>query len=182
MVKIFETGIADLIVIEPRVFEDSRGHFFETYKFSQFIEKGISDKIVQINQSFSNQNVVRGLHFQHNPHGQAKLVKCLSGEIYDVAVDLRKSSPTFGKYFGINLSDENKKMLYIPIGFAHGFSVISPTAEVEYAVFGSEYEPKSEGGIKFDDADLKIDWQVKNPIVSEKDQILPALKDLKQLF
>jgi len=182
MVKILETEIADLIVIEPRVFEDSRGHFFETYKFSQFSSKGIVDNIVQINQSFSNQNVVRGLHFQVNPHGQAKLVKCLEGEIYDVAVDLRKSSPTFGKYFGINLSSENKKMLYIPVGFAHGFSVISSTAKVEYAVFGGEYEPKSEGGIRFDDADLKIDWQVKNPIVSEKDQILPAFKDLAKFF
>lgn len=182
MVKTFETEIADLIIIEPQVFEDSRGHFFETYKFSQFFAKGISDKIVQINQSFSNQNVVRGLHFQANPHGQAKLVKCLEGEIYDVAVDLRKSSPTFGKYFGINLSSENKKMLYIPVGFAHGFSVISSTAKVEYAVFGGEYAPQSEGGIKFDDADLKINWQVENPIVSDKDRVLPALKDLKQLF
>lgn len=182
MVKIINTEIADLKIIEPQTFQDERGYFFETYKFSKFAEEGIVEKIVQINQSFSHQNVIRGLHFQNNPHGQAKLVKCLSGEIYDVAVDLRKSSPTFGQHFGINLSSDNKKMLYIPIGFAHGFSVISTTAQVEYAVFGAQYAPQSEGGIRFDDADLKIDWQIKNPIVSTKDQVLPRLKDLKHLF
>jgi len=182
MTKIINTEIADLKIIEPQIFQDERGYFFETYKFSKFLEEGISDKIVQINQSFSNQNVIRGLHFQTSPYGQAKLVKCLSGEIYDVAVDLRKSSPTFGRHFGVNLSGENKKMLYIPVGFAHGFSVISAEARVEYAVFGAEYQPKAEAGIKFDNEDLNIDWKVKNPIVSVKDKILPALKDLKNLF
>lgn len=182
MVKIINTEIADLKIIEPQIFKDERGYFFETYKFSEFLEEGISDKIVQINQSFSYQNVIRGLHFQVEPYGQAKLVKCLTGEIYDIAVDLRKSSPTFGKHFSINLSSENKKMLYIPIGFAHGFSTLSETAQVEYAVFGGEYNTQSESGIRHDDADLNIDWQVKNPIVSKKDEQLPLLKDSNRFF
>lgn len=177
-----ETGILDLKVIEPKIFKDERGYFFETYKKSTLEEIGIKENLLQINQSFSLQNVVRGLHFQIGEKAQGKLVRCISGEIYDVAVDLRKSSKTFGKTFGINLSAENKKMLYVPIGFAHGFSVLSKDAEVEYAVFGSQYHKESEAGIRFDDVDLKINWQVKNPIVSDKDKILPAFKDLKHFF
>ena len=180
--NVVETGINDLKIVEPRVFGDERGYFFEAYKFSEYCEKGIEGKIVQVNQSFSNENVVRGLHFQVGDSAQAKLVRCLSGEIYDVAVDLRKSSPTFGKVFGINLSAENKKMLYIPIGFAHGFSTLSKTAEIIYNVFGGEYNPAAESGIRFDDETLKIDWQVENPIVTEKDLALPYLRDLKTFF
>ncbi len=180
--KIDSVFINDLKVVEPKAFEDDRGFFFEVYKSSLFEESGISGKILQSNQSFSVQNVVRGLHFQKHNFGQAKLVRCLSGEIYDVAVDLRANSATFGKYFGINLTAENRKMLYIPVGFAHGFSVISKTAEVFYDVFGSEYNKESEGGLRFDDVDLAIDWKVAKPIVSQKDLILPSLKDLNYRF
>lgn len=180
--KFRETNIENLKVVEPRAFEDSRGYFFESYKFSDFEQNGISQKIIQVNQSFSSKNVVRGLHFQKGEYAQAKLVRCLSGKVYDVAVDLRKNSKTFGQHFGVELSSENKLMLYIPIGFAHGFSVLSDTAEISYNVFGGEYNKESEGGLRFDDTDLKIDWQVETPLVSEKDQELPFLKDFKEFF
>ncbi len=165
--------ISDLKIITPRLFKDSRGYFFESYKHSAFKEIGINDNFIQSNQSLSYKGVVRGLHFQIGNSAQAKLVRCLRGEVYDVAVDLRKNSPTFGQHFGINLSAENRAMLYIPIGFAHGFSVLSDEAEVFYNVSGGEYNPKSEGGIRFDDPSLAIDWKVSNPIVSEKDLLLP---------
>lgn len=171
-----------LKIITPKIFKDSRGYFFETHKASAFKEFGLEDNFIQTNQSFSHQNVVRGLHFQIGKSAQAKLVRCLRGEIYDVAVDLRKSSPTFGKFCGIHLSAENNVMFYIPIGFAHGFSTLSESAEVSYNVSGCEYDQKSESGIKFDDPDLAIDWKVKNPIVSDKDQILPFLNDQKNFF
>jgi dTDP-4-dehydrorhamnose 3,5-epimerase len=180
--NIIETSIKGLKVIEPKAFEDDRGFFFESYKSSVFNANGVEGKILQVNQSFSVKNVVRGLHFQKYDYGQAKLVRCLSGEIYDVAVDLRKNSPTFGQYFGVNLTSQNRLMLYIPIGFAHGFSVLSKTAEVSYDVFGAEYNKASEGGIRFDDPDLNIDWKVEGPIVSEKDLVLPFLKELKEFF
>ncbi len=173
---------AGLKIIEPKIFKDSRGYFFETYKSSDFKSFGLSDDFIQTNQSFSFQNVVRGLHFQTGKSAQAKLVRCLRGEIYDVAVDLRKNSITFGKFFGIHLSAQNKVMFYIPIGFAHGFSVLSEDAEVSYNVSGGEYDQKSEAGIRFDDPSLAIDWKVKNPIVSDKDQILPFLNDLPNFF
>lgn len=171
-----------LKIIEPKIFKDDRGYFFETYKASSFKEMGLADEFVQANQSFSIKGVIRGLHFQTAASAQAKLVRCLRGEIYDVALDLRKSSPTFGKYFGIILSAQNRQMFYIPKGFAHGFSTLSDEAEVLYNVSGGEYDPKSEGGVRFDDPEIAIDWQVKNPIVSDKDKILPFLKDLKNFF
>ena len=168
---------ADLAIIKPRIFSDERGHFYESYKYSDF-EKGlIKDNFLQDNHSYSTYGVVRGMHFQVSPKQQSKLVRCIKGEIFDCVVDLRRSSKAFGKVFGINLSEENKLMLYVPEGFAHGFSVLSKEAEVSYKV-SAEYDPKSEQGIRFDDPDLAIDWKVKNPIVSSKDQILPFLKDL----
>lgn len=179
--KFTTNEFAGVFIVEPRIFHDERGYFCETYKYSDFKAGGIFDNFVQDNHSFSKQGVVRGLHFQVAPRAQAKLVCCLKGEIYDCIVDLRKSSPTFGKYFGINLSAENKLMLYVPVGFAHGFSTLSQTAEVSYKV-SDEYDPKSEFGLKFDDPEIAIDWKVSNPIVSAKDQILPNLKDLKTLF
>lgn len=180
---IVETNqFSGLKIITPKLFKDSRGYFFETYKASAFKEFGLADDFIQTNQSFSFQNVVRGLHFQTGQSAQAKLVRCLRGEIYDVAVDLRKNSPTFGKFFGIHLSAENNVMFYIPVGFAHGFSVLSEEAEVSYNVSGGEYDQKSEAGIRFDDPSLAIDWKVKNPIVSDKDQILPFLNDLPNFF
>lgn len=177
-----ESGIEGLFSLEPNVFQDSRGYFFESYKASAFKELGISEKIVQSNQSNSSKGVIRGLHFQTGQSAQAKLVKCTLGEIYDVAVDLRKDSKTYGQHFGLTLSAENKKMLYIPKGFAHGFSVLSESADVFYNVFGGEYNKASEGGLRFDDPDLNIDWQVRNPIVSDKDVALPFLKQFNSDF
>ncbi|MBM3579275.1 MAG: dTDP-4-dehydrorhamnose 3,5-epimerase [Alphaproteobacteria bacterium] len=168
----------DVVVIEPRLFHDERGYFCETYKASQFRTGGISDEFIQDNQSFSKYGVIRGLHFQHAPKAQAKLVRCIAGEIYDCIVDLRRSSKTFGKHFGINLSAENKLMLYVPAGFAHGFSTLSQTAEVCYKV-SAEYDPKLDAGLRFDDPDLAIDWKVSGtPLVSSKDSALPLFRDL----
>lgn len=178
-----QTGIEGLLVFEPRVFEDSRGYFFEAYNEAVFHEAGVKYKFVQDNQSFSKYGVIRGLHYQLNPNAQCKLVRVLEGSILDVAVDIRKNSPTFGKHFSIELSAENKKQLLIPHGFAHGFSVLSPTAAVLYKC-DALYSKESEGGIIFNDADLAIDWKVPeaDAVVSEKDIILPSFKECKNNF
>ena len=167
-----------LIVCEPAVFGDSRGYFFESYNQALFQKNGIDSNFVQDNQSWSSQGVIRGLHYQLNPYAQAKLVRVLEGVILDVAVDIRRGSPTFGKHFSIELSAENKKQLFIPAGFAHGFSVLSETASVLYKC-DQFYNKQSEGGIRFDDPELNIDWGVdlKQAVVSEKDIELPFLKD-----
>lgn len=170
-----------LKIIDPKLFRDERGYFYESYKHSVFSANGISHDFPQDNQSFSVRGVVRGLHFQTSPKAQAKLVRCVKGEVYDVAVDLRKSSKTFGKFFGINLSEKNKLMFFIPEGFAHGFSALSSEAELLYKT-SAEYDPSCEFGIRWNDEDLAIDWGVENPIVSAKDQVLPAFKDLKHFF
>jgi dTDP-4-dehydrorhamnose 3,5-epimerase len=178
-----QTNIPGLLVFEPKVFEDSRGYFFESYNENVFKEQGIDLRFVQDNQSSSSYGVLRGLHYQLPPHAQTKLVRVLSGKIFDVAVDIRKGSPTFGKHFGIELSAENKKQLFIPGGFAHGFSVLSEKAEVLYKC-DAFYNKESDAGIKYDDASLGIDWRIPfvEAIVSEKDKILPALKDCKNTF
>lgn len=178
-----ETGIEGLLVFEPRVFEDSRGYFFEAYNEAVFHEAGVTYRFVQDNQSFSNYGVIRGLHYQLNPHAQCKLVRVLEGRILDVAVDIRKNSPTFGRHFSVELSAENKKQLLIPHGFAHGFSVLSATAAVMYKC-DALYSKESEGGIVFNDPDLAIDWKIpeSDAIVSEKDIILPFFKDCKNNF
>lgn len=170
-----KTTINDLLIINPSIFKDERGYFFEAYNKSKFKENGINYNFIQDNQSFSKRGVIRGLHLQINPFAQAKLVRVLEGEILDVAVDLRKKSPTFGQHFSVILSAENKKQLMIPHGFAHGFSVLSQTASVLYKV-DQVYDKESERGIRYDDPILAIDWQV-NPdevIVSEKDLVLPG--------
>ncbi|MCU7548024.1 dTDP-4-dehydrorhamnose 3,5-epimerase [Chitinophagaceae bacterium LB-8] len=170
--------IPGLIIVEPTVFADSRGYFFEAYNQAVFNQNGITCNFVQDNQSKSSYGVIRGLHYQLNPHAQSKLVRVLEGVIYDVAVDIRKGSPTFGKHFGIELSADNKKQLLIPAGFAHGFSVLSETAVVMYKC-DALYNKQSEGGIRFDDVTLGIDWKVEpaRAIVSEKDLQLPVFKD-----
>jgi dTDP-4-dehydrorhamnose 3,5-epimerase len=170
------TKIPGLLVFEPKVFADSRGYFFESYNANIFRQEGIDIVFVQDNQSSSGYGVIRGLHYQLNPHAQTKLVRVLSGSILDVAVDMRKGSPTFGQPFTIELSAENKKQLFVPKGFAHGFSVLSEKAEVLYKCDGF-YNKESEGGIRFDDASLNIDWKipVEKAIISEKDKVLPAL-------
>ena len=173
-----ETGLPDLIICEPNVFEDNRGYFFESYNQSNFSEAGLNYQWVQDNQSQSNYGVVRGLHFQHPPFAQTKLIRVLNGKILDVVVDIRKGSPSFGKVFIIELSSENKLQLLVPKGFAHGFSVLSPKAEVLYKC-DSLFNKSSEGSILWNDPDLAIDWKIPSTdaIVSEKDKLQPKFKD-----
>ncbi|WP_205513649.1 dTDP-4-dehydrorhamnose 3,5-epimerase [Longitalea arenae] len=178
-----DTGIPGLLVFEPMVFDDSRGYFYEAYNQKIFGGAGIETKFVQDNQSRSTYGVIRGLHYQIPPYAQAKLIRVLVGAILDVAVDIRKGSPTFGKVFAIELSAANKKQLYIPAGFAHGFSVLSDTAEVLYKC-DQFYHKASEHGILYNDPVLQIDWKVplENAIVSEKDQVLPLFADCVNPF
>ncbi|MFT3824915.1 MAG: dTDP-4-dehydrorhamnose 3,5-epimerase [Chitinophagaceae bacterium] len=178
-----ETGIQGLVVFEPRVFEDSRGFFFESFNEKTFSDQGIPMPFVQDNQSKSSYGVIRGLHYQLAPHAQSKLVRVLVGKILDVAVDIRKGSPTYGKVYSIELSGENKKQLYIPKGFAHGFSVLSETAEVLYKC-DAFYDKASEGGIVYNDATLNIDWQIPadKAIVSEKDVVNATFAECKNNF
>jgi dTDP-4-dehydrorhamnose 3,5-epimerase len=172
-----ETTLPGVILIKPAKYGDSRGFFMETFRKSVFEEHGIKAGFVQDNFSFSGKYTLRGLHFQRGDAAQAKLVKVFSGEILDVAVDLRKNSPTFGEHIAIHLNDENHHMLYIPEGFAHGFSVLSETASVYYKC-NRYYDAESEGGLFWNDPDLKIDWKVTKPLISEKDQKQPKFKDL----
>jgi dTDP-4-dehydrorhamnose 3,5-epimerase len=174
-----ETGFEGLLVLEPKVFKDSRGFFFESYSRKRMEEHGIPYDFIQDNQSHSSHGIIRGLHFQKAPHEQAKLVWVIAGSVFDVAVDLRPSSPTYGNWYGIELSAENFLQLLIPGGFAHGFSVLSDHAIVQYKC-DQYYQPESESGIRFDDPDLGIDWRIEaNKIqVSEKDSVLPYLKQL----
>ncbi|EEB73738.1 dTDP-4-dehydrorhamnose 3,5-epimerase [Thermococcus sp. AM4] len=168
--------IPDVILIKPKVFGDERGFFMETYKKPDFESAGIKGEFVQDNHSRSRYGVLRGLHFQREPYAQAKIVRVVRGVIYDVAVDLRKNSPTFGKWVGVILSEFNKWQLYIPRGFAHGFLVLSDVADVIYKV-DNVYAPDYEGGIIWNDPELDIDWPVDEPIVSEKDRKLPTLRE-----
>jgi len=169
-------GIPGLILIGPKVFEDERGFFMETYKMSDFLTTGIKGTFVQENHSRSSKGVLRGLHYQNPPFAQGKLVRVVRGEIFDVAVDIRKGSPTWGKWVGVILSEENKNILYVPAGLAHGFCVLSEIAEVIYKTT-AVYSPESEAGIVWNDEDLNIDWRVKEPVLSEKDRNLPSLKN-----
>lgn len=177
------THIKDLVVLTPAVFEDDRGYFFEAYNKRKLSDLGIQIDFVQDNQSFSKKGTLRGLHYQNPPFAQTKLVRVLQGEIMDVAVDLRKGSPTYGKHFSLVLSSENKKQLLVPQGFAHGFSVLSETAVVSYKC-DQYYNKQSEGGIRFDDASLNIDWgmEVANAIVSDKDLVLPTFENCNSQF
>jgi len=177
------THIPGLVIFEPRVFEDSRGYFFEAYNAAVFKEEGIDLPFIQDNQSFSRRGVIRGLHYQLDPHAQSKLVRVLEGSILDVAVDIRKGSPHFGKYVAIELSADNKKQLLIPPGFAHGFSVLSETATVLYKC-DALYHKESEGGIRFDDPALDIDWKIPQgqQIISDKDAALPLFRDCRNNF
>lgn len=178
-----KTEISGVLIFEPKVLEDSRGYFYESYNELVFHQAGINNHIVQDNQSLSGYGVIRGLHYQLAPHAQMKIVRVIQGIILDVAVDIRKGSPTFGKSFSIELSEENKKQLYIPAGFAHGFSVLSQTATVLYKC-DSFYNKESEGGIRFDDPALNIDWKIPagRAVISDKDKQLPLLADCKNNF
>jgi dTDP-4-dehydrorhamnose 3,5-epimerase len=181
--KVIETHIQGLFVIEPRVFEDARGYFFESFNQLNLEKAGIEYKFVQDNQSKSGFGVLRGLHYQLEPKAQTKLVRVLEGKIYDIAVDVRKGSPTFAQWFGLELSAENKKQLLIPKGFAHGFSVLSESATVFYKC-DEFYAPEFDAGIIYNDPDLNIDWKIPAEKVnlSEKDGKLPLFRDAKNNF
>ena len=174
--KIERLSIQDIILIRPTAYQDERGFFMETYKYSEFSAFGIKDRFVQDNHSRSIYRVLRGLHYQKRPRAQGKLIQVNQGEIFDVSVDIRKGSPTFGRWVGIRLSAEDRQLLYVPVGFAHGFCVISKTAEVHYKLT-EEYSLKDEDGIIWNDPDIAISWPIKNPILSEKDTVYPGLKD-----
>jgi dTDP-4-dehydrorhamnose 3,5-epimerase len=178
-----KTEFPGLIIIEPTVFKDSRGYFFESYNENNFKAGGIGIKFVQDNQSKSAYGVIRGLHYQLDPYAQTKLMRVLSGKILDIAVDIRKGSPTYGKAFSIELSAENNKQLLIPKGFAHGFSVLSETAEVMYKC-DAFYHKDAEAGIAYNDASLNIDWKIPADkiIISDKDLVNPTIANCKNNF
>ena len=179
--KINKTFIEDLLIIEPQLFKDDRGFFYESYNKNN-LDKVVNVVFVQDNESKSNKGVIRGLHFQNPPYAQTKLIRCISGSIFDVAVDLRKNSKTYGKSFSIELSSKNNKQLFVPKGFAHGFQVISDEAIVNYKV-DNYYNPKSDSGIIWNDKDLSINWSIDvKPILSVKDLKLMPFKELKSPF
>lgn len=177
--KLIKTYIEGVTVIEPKVFSDSRGCFFESFSERDFAEAVGPVRFVQDNESRSVYGVIRGLHFQKPPHAQAKLVRVVKGKVLDVAVDLRKDSPTFGQHVAMELSDENRRQMFIPRGFAHGFSVLSEEAVFQYKC-DSYYAPESEGSLAWNDPDLNIDWNVPagSEILSDKDRMSPRLKDI----
>ena len=177
--KLIKTHIEGVTVIEPKVFSDSRGCFFESFSERDFAEEVGPVRFVQDNESRSVYGVIRGLHFQKPPHAQAKLVRVVKGKVLDVAVDLRKDSPTFGQHVAMELSDENRRQMFIPRGFAHGSSVLSEEAVFQYKC-DSYYAPESEGSLAWNDPDLNIDWNVPagSEILSDKDRMSPRLKDI----
>lgn len=176
-----KTDIPEVKLIEFQVFADDRGFFMETYKRSEFAALGIGEIFVQVNRSKSPKGILRGLHYQKHPKAQGKLVQVLAGEIFDVAVDIRRGSPTFGKTIAIKLSSENNCMLYVPAGFAHGFCVVSDGTEVSYMTT-AEYAPQCEAGIRWNDSDLGIAWPIDKPQLSDRDKVWPSLKDADHNF
>ena len=181
--KVTQTDLNGLLIIEARVFEDSRGYFFESYHERNFQTYGIDFSFVQDNQSLSQYGVIRGLHYQLGPYAQSKLVRVLEGSVWDVAVDIRKNSPTFGKWFGMEISAQNKIQLYIPKGFAHGFAVTSECAVFFYKC-DNYYHPESERGIHYLDEKLGIEWPIdpSKALVSPKDKVLPGLAEAEMNF
>lgn len=173
--------IPKVVLIEPEIFGDNRGFFTELYKKTDFLSMGINADFSQVNCSFSEKNVLRGLHYQKNPFAQAKLVRVSKGKIFDVAVDIRKGSPSFGRWVSAELDSEKKNMLYIPQGFAHGFLTISNQAEIEYFC-SCEYSKESEAGIIYNDPTLDISWPSKNPVLSERDLVHPNLDNIDNNF
>lgn len=174
-------AIPEVMLIEPTVAEDERGWFVETYKASEFARAGIAKPFVQDNHSRSGRGVLRGLHYQKRAHAQGKLIRIVAGEVFDVAVDIRRSSPAFGTWIGATLSATNRRMLYVPPGFAHGFCVLSEVAEVLYKTT-AEYAPDDERGIVWNDPELRIAWPIAAPIVSSRDAGLPRLRDADNDF
>jgi dTDP-4-dehydrorhamnose 3,5-epimerase len=180
MAEIKQTSLPGVLEIFPRVFPDSRGYFFESFRQDWLDKMGVQESWVQDNQSFSQKGTVRGLHFQRGAHAQAKLVRVIAGKVLDVAVDLRKGSPTFGQVYSTILDTEKNNLLYIPAGFGHGFSVLDDAVFVYKC--SNYYHKDSEGGVLWSDPALGINWQVAEPIVSEKDQILPTLEEFVEAF
>ena len=181
--NVIETQIEGVVIIEPRIFEDSRGYFFESFSQREFEEKVRTIEFVQDNESKSSYGVLRGLHFQKPPYAQSKLVRCIRGHVLDVAVDIRKGSPTYGNWVSCDLTEDNHRQFFIPRGFAHGFSVLSDTAVFQYKC-DSFYHPESEGAIAWNDPDLNIDWKVpsNDMLLSEKDRNHGLLKDFETPF
>ena len=175
--NIIQTEIEDVLIIEPKVFGDHRGWFTETYSKEKFKELGIDIDFIQDNHSLSAQKgTLRGLHFQLNPKAQTKLVRCTKGKILDVAVDIRKGSPTYKKWVAVELTEENKKQLLVPKGFAHGFITLTENVEVQYKV-DEYYSPENDRSIRFDDPEINVDWGIENPILSDKDLNAPMLSE-----
>jgi len=181
MMEIIETNLNGLLVIKPKVFEDERGYFFESYNYQLFKQAGLDFNFVQDNQSLSHTGVLRGLHFQNNPNAQGKLVRVISGSVFDVAVDIRKKSPTYGQWFGLELTEQNKWMMYIPEGFAHGFATLQDFTVFSYKCTNF-YNKASEDCIFWNDSDLAINWPIENPILSDKDLLGKHMKDFNSLF
>lgn len=179
--QIEKTEIEGLLIIKPKVFEDDRGHFFESFNATIFLENGLPTEFVQDNQSLSNKNVLRGLHFQSPPYAQGKLIRVIKGSVLDVAVDLRLLSPTYGKHLVINLSEQNKIMFYIPEGFAHGFLTLEDNTIFSYKCT-KFFNKESEGGLFWNDLDLNINWGITNPILSDKDKVAPLFNSFNSPF
>lgn len=181
--EIIKTNIEGVVIIEPRIFKDDRGYFFESFSQREFEEKVCKTTFVQDNESKSNYGVLRGLHFQKPPFAQSKLVRVIKGAVLDVAVDIRKGSPTFGQYVSVELTGENHRQFFIPRGFAHGFSVLSEEVIFQYKC-DNFYSPQSEGAIAWNDPDLNIDWRIpaEKVVLSEKDSKHPRLKDWQDMF
>ena len=181
--EVIKTAIEGLVIIEPKIFKDQRGYFTESFSQREFNEKVAPVTFVQDNESLSCYGVVRGLHFQKAPHAQSKLIRCVRGRVLDVAVDLRKDSPTFGQHLSVEISEDNQRQVFIPKGFAHGFAVLSETALFQYKC-DSFYAPESEGAVAWNDPDLAIDWKIpaEDIILSAKDAGHPLLRDMEYYF
>jgi dTDP-4-dehydrorhamnose 3,5-epimerase len=179
--EVIETAIPDLFIIQPKVFQDDRGYFFESYNKKILSEKGIEADFVQDNQSLSQKGVLRGLHFQNPPFSQGKLVSVIKGSVLDVAVDIRKNSPTYGKHVAVELTEKNKTILWIPAGFAHGFLTLEDNTIFSYKCTNF-YNKNSEGCILWNDKDLKINWDVENPLLSDKDKAGTPFKEFVSQF
>ncbi|MHA2029157.1 MAG: dTDP-4-dehydrorhamnose 3,5-epimerase [Candidatus Kariarchaeaceae archaeon] len=179
--EFFPLDIPEVILIQPRKFQDQRGYFMEVFKASDFKANGIDYTFIQDNHSLSSKGVIRGFHFQINPHAQGKLVRVIRGSLFDVAVDIRKGSPTYAKWVGIELSAANQKMLWIPAGFAHGMCSLEDNTELLYKVT-AEYSPDHDSGIRYNDPQINVIWPIKNPLVSDKDNNLPLISEAKNNF
>ena len=179
--EVIKTNLEGVVVLKPRVFEDARGYFFESYNKKAFEAAGITEEFVQDNQSLSQKGVLRGLHFQNPPHAQGKLVRVINGSVFDVAVDIRRNSPTYGNWFGLELNEENKTMMYIPAGFAHGFLTLRDNTVFAYKCTNT-YNKASEDCLLWNDPEIGIDWNFDNPLLSDKDLEGKLIRNFETMF